>query len=99
MSQPDGPAAYSLYDLLRTLCDRVGWPTEQEKNAAVTSIDQAERMQVFGNLAEMMACKHPPEAMTPSGRCADCRRQILAERFHGRGADTPRYQSQSGRGW
>lgn len=76
MSQPDGPAAYSLYDLLRTLVERVGWPTEAEKHVALASVDAAERMQILGNLASQMTCTHPPEAMTGSGRCDDCGKQI-----------------------
>jgi hypothetical protein len=80
MSQPNGPAAYSLYDLLRTLVERTGWPNEADKHAALASVDSAESMQIFGNLASMMACEHPPEALTAGGRCDDCGRQILTNR-------------------
>ena len=76
MSQPTGPAAYSLYDLLRTMVERVSWPTEEEKRTALASIDAAEYAQVFGNLASMMVCSHSEEARTAGGKCADCGRQI-----------------------
>lgn len=54
-------AAYSLYDVLRTLVERVGWPTEVEKRVCLESINEAEQMGIFGNLAKMMACKHDGE--------------------------------------
>lgn len=76
MSQPDGPAAYSLYDLLRTLAERVSWPTEEEKRRALASVDAAEGMRIFGDLANAMVCSHPGEARTAGGRCDDCGRQI-----------------------
>jgi hypothetical protein len=59
MTDP-GPAAYSLYDVLRTLIDRVGWPTEVEKRLCTESVNLAESMAIFGNLAQMMTCKHEP---------------------------------------
>jgi hypothetical protein len=86
------PAAYSLYDLLRTLIERVGWPSEAEKRVALASVDAAEAMQVFGNLASQMACPHPAEAMQ-SGKCGDCGKQVEAQRF------TARYGPQTGGGW
>lgn len=95
-----GPAAYSLYDLLRTLVERVGWPSESEKNAALGSVDRAEQAQVFGNLASLMACEHPEEARAASGKCADCGRQVENTSWMGNGrTDHPRYQPRSGRGW
>lgn len=75
MSQPG--SAYSPYDLLRTLIERVGWPVEEEKRVALASVNQWEQMQIFGNLATMMACTHPQEAIA-RGRCLDCGRQITA---------------------
>lgn len=99
MSQPQGPAAYSLYDLFRTLIERVGWPTEEEKRTALASVDAAERMQVFGNLASNMACDHP-EQPNADGRCPDCGR-IMEHRSVKYGGVDPhyRYQGRSGRGW
>jgi hypothetical protein len=90
------PAGYSLYDLLRTLVERVGWPTEDEKRVALASIDAAERMQVLGNLASMMACEHPEEAMSKSGKCADCGRQVEVEQSPW-GREAPRYVRDWGR--
>lgn len=77
MAEVNGPAAYSLYDLFRTLIERVGWPTEEEKRAALASVDQAERMQVFGNLASAMVCDHPTGETDREGRCVDCGRGIV----------------------
>lgn len=54
-------AAYSLYDVLRTLIDRVGWPTEEEKRLCLESVNEAERMAIFGNLAQQMTCDHEPD--------------------------------------
>lgn len=72
-----GPAAYSPYELLRVLIERVGWPTEQEKHTAVASVAAMERMQIFGNLASMMQCPHDPEAVHRiSGVCGDCGSQV-----------------------
>jgi predicted RNA-binding protein with PIN domain len=92
----DGPAAYSLYDLLRTLIERVGWPTEDEKRVALASVDRAEQMQILGNLANQMTCSHPAEDMSASGKCGACGKQIEVEQSTwGRN----RYGAQSGRGW
>lgn len=83
-----GPAAYSLYDLFRALIERSGWPTEDEKKAALASVDQAEKMNIFGNLATAMACEHPEEALDyATGICRECNRQIIKV-----GSGPPRYQ-------
>ena len=64
-------AGYSLYDLLRTLIERVGWQDEQEKKVALQSVTEAEEMNIFGNLAAMMACPHDN---VQRGRCTECGR-------------------------
>lgn len=69
------PAAYSLYELLRVLVERAGWPTEEEKRAALRSVSEAERMGILGNLAVAMVCDHPAEAIA-GGRCEACGRQV-----------------------
>lgn len=71
----DAPAAYSLYDLLRTLVDRVGWPSEEEKRAAHRSISEAERLGILGNLAVDMVCDHPDDQRS-AGQCMVCGRQL-----------------------
>lgn len=81
MTDP-GPAAYSPYDVLRTLIERVGWPSETEKRLCLESIALWESMAIFGNLAQMMTCKHElPRAPDSSGyfsgqrygnRCVHC---------------------------
>lgn len=70
-------AAYSPYDLFRVLCERVGWPQEEEKRVALASIAEWERMQMFGNLASLTACPHPPELIR-DGRCEDCGHQVTS---------------------
>lgn len=65
-------AAYSLYDVLRTLVERVGWPTETEKRACLDSIAEAESMGIFGNLAQIMTCKH--DRGSTNGKCRECDR-------------------------
>lgn len=71
-------SAYSPYDLLRTLIHRTSWPSEAEINAALTSVDEYEAINMFGNLAHMMACKHDPRAISSpyrgTARCMDCGR-------------------------
>lgn len=94
MADVEGPAGYSLYDLLRTLIERVGWPSEAEKRVALASVDRAEQAQVFGNLATMMACDHPPDARTKSGRCELCDRQVEVE-ISPWGRGVPRYQREN----
>lgn len=101
----DGPAAYSLYDLLRVLIDRVGWPDEDQKRAAVRSVGEAERMNILGNLARDMVCEHPTEARS-AGQCRDCGRQVentadpsgWRDRYRDP-APEYRYGAGSGRGW
>lgn len=69
----DGPTAYTPYDLIRHLIEQVGWPVESEKQLAREAVAQWERMQIFGNLAQMIACTHPQEAINPrTGGCLDC---------------------------
>lgn len=95
MTTDDGPAAYSLYELFRTLVERVGWPTEEEKRAALRSVNEAERMQIFGNLAGTMACDHPTDCRTPQGQCTLCGRRIEQTAAPaGRAGQVPPY-----RGW
>lgn len=72
---------YDPYTLLRTLIERVAWPTEADKNAALESVNQYESIGMFGNLAKQMACKHPPERIQvmnrgTSGKCMDCGREV-----------------------
>lgn len=81
------PAAYTLYDLLRVLVERVGWQSEEEKRAALGSVDAAERMGIFGDLAQQMACDHPNEpGDRVGGRCTLCGRQI-DQQIHKTGGD------------
>jgi len=68
-------AAYNLYQILRTLVERVGWPTEEEKRVVLESINEAERMSIFGNLATSMECPHDA-GEDNQGRCALCGRTI-----------------------
>lgn len=70
-------AAYSPYDLLRTLIERVGWPVEEEKRVALESVNEWERMQIFGNLATMTACPHE-EISYATGACVDCGSRLWA---------------------
>lgn len=70
-------AAYTPYDFFRVLIDRVGWRNEEEKLAATSTVDEWERMGIFGNLVNMVACQHenidyrrrPPV-------CTDCKRTV-----------------------
>lgn len=105
MTDPTAPAAYSLYELLRTLVDRVGWPSEAEKQAAHHSISEAERLGILGNLAVDMVCDHPEDDRS-AGQCMVCGRQVEnttgdADRNRRRFGqpDDYRYQPRSGRGW
>ena len=71
-------AAYSLYELLRVLIERVGWRTEAEKVAALDSVNQAEAMGIFGNLAQIMKCPHESVSRPARGVtiCNDCKRRL-----------------------
>lgn len=51
-------SAYGPYELLRTLINRVAWPNMEEMQRALESVDEYERMNMFGNLAQQAACKH-----------------------------------------
>jgi len=66
-------AAYSPYELFRVLIERVGWPSETDKRAAVASVAEMERMQIFGNLASIMECAHET---VRNGLCEDCTKQV-----------------------
>lgn len=68
-------AAYSLYELLRVMIERVGWRTEAEKLAALASVNEAEQMNIFGNLAIQTACKHIKRR---GNLCLDCGRGDIA---------------------
>lgn len=66
-------AAYTIYDVLRHLCGAASWPSEEDRRAAVESINEAERMSVLGNVARNMECPHTD---LDNGRCTDCGRTI-----------------------
>lgn len=76
MTDP-GQNAYSPYDLLRTLIERVGWPVEEEKRVALQSVNAWERMQIFGNLASMTTCRHE-NISRATGACEDCGSRLWA---------------------
>jgi hypothetical protein len=71
-----GASGYSIYDLLRTLIERVGWPSEEEKRVALASVAELERTQVFGNLATSLACQHETGETDTDGKCIDCGRLL-----------------------
>ena len=64
-------AAYTPYDLLRTLIERAGWPREAEKIAAMESVAEWERMHLFGDLATITACAHDG-GRRADGSCEFC---------------------------
>jgi len=70
-------AAYSPYDLFRTLIERAGWSHEEEKRVALESVAEWERMQMFGNLASLTACPHEHISRT-NGACEDCGSRLWA---------------------
>lgn len=72
-------AAYSPYELLRVLIERVGWPTEAERVAALESVSEWESMGFLGgNLAQMTKCPHENTVSRYKGgvMCLDCKRRI-----------------------
>jgi len=71
-------AAYSLYELFRVLIERVGWRSEAERVAALESVNLAESMGIFGNLAQMMKCPHERKSYPARGvvNCLDCGRRL-----------------------
>ncbi len=79
-STGDLVAGYTLYEVLRTLVERVGWPTEEEKRVVIESIAEAERVNLFGNMATIIECTHEdvPES---TGKCTGCGRQINTNRW------------------
>lgn len=81
-----------MYDLFRTLIERVGWPTEDEKRVALASVGELERTQVFGNLASSLACQHETGETDTDGKCIDCQRIIAQPAVKSPYANTkPRY--------
>lgn len=84
-------AAYTLYDVLRTLVERVGWPTEEEKRVVLDSIREAERMSILGNLATIMECAHD-YGVQADGTCSDCGRIIEPGKSSSAYNTTRRYQ-------
>jgi hypothetical protein len=76
-------AAYDIYELLRTLIDRVAWPSEEEKLSATRSVTAFEQAGMFGNVAEQLRCEHPAEARH-EGQCQDCGRQVEPRSYRGR---------------
>jgi hypothetical protein len=63
-----------VYDVLRHLCSVAAWPSEPDRRAAVASINEAEKMSVFGDVAKMIECPHDADLV--DGRCQDCGRTI-----------------------
>jgi hypothetical protein len=64
----------TIYDILRTLINRVGFPDETERRVFLDALDVYEKMGIFGNLAREMACTHP--SVDRYGRCARCNKRV-----------------------
>lgn len=85
-------AGYSLYELLETLIHRVAWPSEGEKNKALDSVTTMRTVMLFGNMAELITCKHERTTYNPgvghttigrsafrnpgTNKCLDCGRNV-----------------------
>lgn len=74
-------AAYTIYELLTTLIQRVGWPTEQEKVAALESVEHYRSVSLFGNMATLIECPHDrvTSAYSRNGTiniCVDCKKSV-----------------------
>lgn len=74
-------AAYTLYEILRILIERVGWPSEAEKMRVLQSVSEAERVSLFGNMQQIIVCKHERTRregsyMQPYSVCEDCGKRM-----------------------
>lgn len=64
-------AAYTLYEILRILVERVGWRDETEKRIVMESITALEQVNIFGNLATIIECEHTYSR----NQCTKCARR------------------------
>lgn len=74
-------AAYTLYEILKILVERVGWPSEAEKMRVLESISEAERVSLFGNMQQIIVCKHTATRSVSVGSgwatvCSDCGKRL-----------------------
>lgn len=93
-------AAYSPYQLLRVLIERVAWQSEQERELAIESVNEMERMGMFGNLASIMQCAHGDTDQY--GRCVDCGSLQTPQRgtpIYNAGPSNYPHRSQYGLNW
>ena len=69
-------SAYDPYELLETLIGRVSWPSQEEQAKAYESVKEYRSINMFGNLATQMACKHEEinRQYRGTSRCMDCGR-------------------------
>jgi hypothetical protein len=73
-------AGYSIYEVLRTLVERVGWPNEAERVVVLESIAEAERVSLFGNMATLIECQHvrtEQKSWKDNVKCVDCGRILI----------------------
>lgn len=67
-------AAFTIYDLLRHLCQEVRWSTEQDKRVALDSVREWESVSALGHMTNTLECPH--ENLV-GGTCTECGRAII----------------------
>lgn len=66
-------AAYTPYDALRIIVSKLAWQQESQFRPILESIDEWERLGVFGSVATW-ECTHENIEPRPPFKCLDCGR-------------------------
>lgn len=66
--------AYSIYEVLKELVNKVPWHSEENKQAAIDSIIEVEQLNVFGSTVVAIQCMHTE--IGDDGRCNECGRRM-----------------------
>jgi hypothetical protein len=77
----DDFAGYSIYELLEILVMRVGWSSQAEQAKAFDSVRKFREVNLFGNMAQIVACDHTSTEevwvnRAVRFRCLDCGRML-----------------------
>jgi hypothetical protein len=73
-------AGYTIYDLLTHLVNQAAWKSEGERAVALASIEEYRQVNLFGQMATVIECDHPPREWIPRGigrvECNRCHRTL-----------------------
>lgn len=72
-------AAYTIYDLFRQLIENSNWRNEEDKRAALDSVQEYQNLNMFGGMTLQLQCEHEEDKIV-DGVC-ECGRRIIQQQL------------------